>query len=178
MNCIRDQFTVSDTVASTFIGDDTSWFITKNLIKVKSIAITLMPAPKSPSVFITEFDTPQSNRLVADRDTTLGHKILDIAKADAEAMTQPDNVLNNRRRKTLPFVHRCGSIHLSIVAQASLSSQYPYSAWRGGRPAPSRITGPLPFAANLSPWLYIGQFFIDKQPQPIQPVRESRKRSR
>jgi len=28
MNRIRDQFTVSDTVASKFVGDDTSRFIT------------------------------------------------------------------------------------------------------------------------------------------------------
>jgi hypothetical protein len=77
----------------------------ENLIKVESITVTLIPAPKSPSVFRTKFDAPQSDRLVADRDTTLGHKILDIAAAQIEVMIEPDNVLNDFRRKSVALVH-------------------------------------------------------------------------
>ena len=81
MNCIRYELAVSNTV-------------------------TLMPTPKSSGVLRAEFDTPQSNRLVADRNTTLGHKILDIATAQIEAMIEPDNVLNDLGRKSVTFVHR------------------------------------------------------------------------
>ena len=76
----------------------------EHLIKVEGIAVTLMPAPKSPGVFSAEFDAPQSNRLVADRDTALGHKILNIATAQIESMIKPDNVLNNLRWKSVAFV--------------------------------------------------------------------------
>ena len=78
----------------------------ENLIKVEGIAVTLMPASKSPGVFWAEFDTPKSNRLVADCDTTLGHEILDIAAAQIEAMIEPDNVLNDLGRKSVTFVHQ------------------------------------------------------------------------
>jgi hypothetical protein len=78
----------------------------ENLIKVERIAVTLMPAPKSPGVLRTKFDTPQPDRLVADSDTALGHKILYIAVAQIEAMIKPDNVLNDRGRKSVAFVQR------------------------------------------------------------------------
>ena len=49
-----------------------------------------MPAPKSPGVFRAEFDTPQSNRLIADPNTTLGHKILYVAATQIEPMIEPE----------------------------------------------------------------------------------------
>jgi hypothetical protein len=103
VDCIGDKFSMSNTVASKLVGDDTSRFIAtrsksafeealcglsvsavlqehidhftilvngapkivlfpldshENLIKVEGIAITRMPAPKSPSVLGTKFDTP------------------------------------------------------------------------------------------------------------------------
>jgi hypothetical protein len=77
----------------------------ENLIKVEGITVTLMPAPKSSGVLRTKFDTPQSDRLVADRDTTLGHQILDIAATQIEAMIEPDDVLNDLGRKSVALVH-------------------------------------------------------------------------
>jgi len=35
----------------------------------EGIAVALMPAPKSPGVVTTKFDTPQSDRLVAGRES-------------------------------------------------------------------------------------------------------------
>ena len=65
-----------------------------------------MPAPKSLRILRAEFDTPQPDRLVADANTTLGHKILDIAVAQIEAVMEPDNVLNDRGRNSVAFVQR------------------------------------------------------------------------
>ncbi len=78
----------------------------QGVINKESIAVTLVPAPKSPSLLRAEFDTPPSDRLVADPNTALGHKILDIAVAQIEAMIEPDNVLNDRGRKSVAFVQR------------------------------------------------------------------------
>jgi len=64
-----------------------------------------MPAPNSPGELGTKLDTPQSNRLVADRDTTLGHEILDITATQIEAMIEPDSVLDDLGRKSMALVH-------------------------------------------------------------------------
>ena len=72
----------------------------------ESIAVTLVSAPKSLRIFRAEFDTPQPDRLVADSNTTLGHKILDVAAAQIETMIKPDNVLNDLRRESVAFVQR------------------------------------------------------------------------
>jgi len=77
----------------------------EDFVNKESIAVTLVPAPKSPRILRAEFDSPQPDRLVGDPNTTLGHKILDIAAAQIEAMIEPDNVLNDRGRKSVTFVH-------------------------------------------------------------------------
>jgi len=64
--------------------------IDEDFVNKESIAVTLMPAPKPRRILRAEFDTPQPDRLVADRNTTLGHKILDIAANQIEAMIQPE----------------------------------------------------------------------------------------
>jgi len=78
----------------------------EDFVNKESIAVTLVPTPKSPRILRAEFNTPQADRLVADRNTTLGHKILDIAAAQIETMIEPDNVLNDLGRKTVAFVQR------------------------------------------------------------------------
>jgi hypothetical protein len=51
----------------------------ENLIEEEGITVTLMPAAKSLGVLRAELDTSQSNGFVADRDSALGHEILDIS---------------------------------------------------------------------------------------------------
>jgi len=51
------------------------------LIEIEGIAVSLMPAPKSPGVLRAKLNAPQSDRLIADLDTALSHEILDIAVA-------------------------------------------------------------------------------------------------
>ncbi len=62
----------------------------EDFVNKETIAVTLVPAPKSPRILRAEFDTPQPDRLVADPNTTLGHKILDIAVAQIEAIIEPE----------------------------------------------------------------------------------------
>jgi hypothetical protein len=95
----------------------------KDFVDKKCIIATLIPTSKSSGVPGAKFDTPQSNRLVANRNTTLSHKILDFATAQIEAMLEPDNVLNELGRKLVAFVLRRRSIHPSIADQARLSCQ-------------------------------------------------------
>ncbi len=108
MDCIRDEFAVSDTVLVNCPPKILllPLNLDEDFVNKESIAVTLVPAPKSPRILRAEFDTPQSDRLVADPNTALGHKILDIAVAQIEAMIEPDNVLNDRGRKSVAFVQR------------------------------------------------------------------------
>jgi hypothetical protein len=78
----------------------------EDFINKEGIAVTLVPAPKSPRILRAEFDTSQSDRLVVDPNTALGQKILDIAVAQIEAMIEPDNVLNDRWRKSVAIIQR------------------------------------------------------------------------
>ena len=78
----------------------------EDFVDKENIAVTLVPSPKSLRVLRAEFDTPQPDRLVADPNTTLGHKVLDVAAARIEAMIEPDNVLNDLGGKSVTFVHR------------------------------------------------------------------------
>ncbi len=62
----------------------------EDFVNKETITVTLVPAPKSSRILRTEFDTPHPDRLVADSNTTLSHKILDIAVAQIEAMIEPE----------------------------------------------------------------------------------------
>lgn len=78
----------------------------EDFMNKESIAVTLVLAPKSPCILRTEFDTSQLDRLVADPNTALGHKNLNIAVAQIEAMIEPDDVLNDRGWKSVACLRR------------------------------------------------------------------------
>ena len=71
----------------------------ENLIKVEGIAVTRMLAPKPPRVFRAEFYPPQSDRLAADHNATLGHQVPYVSTAWIEKMIEPIDVLSDFRRK-------------------------------------------------------------------------------
>jgi len=52
--------------------------LNENFIDKESIPIALVPPSESLGVFGPKLDAPQSNRLVADRDSAFGHEIFDI----------------------------------------------------------------------------------------------------
>src|SRR5215467_4356258 len=49
--------------------------------------------------YATEFLTPQPNRLIRDDDSSFGQKILDISKAQAEAMVKPPAIADDLGRE-------------------------------------------------------------------------------
>ena len=52
----------------------------------RGVAESGVPAPKSSSVFWTEFVHPRSNGFVADENITLDQQIFDISNAEIEAV--------------------------------------------------------------------------------------------
>lgn len=50
----------------------------------------------------TRIQGPATNAFLGHVDTTLGQKILDIAKTERESEVQPNSVLDNLRRKAMP----------------------------------------------------------------------------
>ena len=97
----------------------------EDLIDEESVSVSLVPPSKSLGVFGPKLDPPQSDRLVADRDPTLGHEIREIVAAQIEAMIEPDCVLDYLRQEAVTFVNRCELVHSTIVVQTHLTCQYP-----------------------------------------------------
>ncbi len=83
-----------------------------------------MTTLQSPRVPRAKLIAPQPDRLVADPNTSLGHKILDVAAAQIEAMIEPDRVLNDFGWESMTFVLIIGCTHFAIVAQTPLICQY------------------------------------------------------
>lgn len=77
----------------------------EDLIDEEGVTESLVPAPKFPGVLWPKLDAPQSDRYVADRDSALRHEIFDVTSTQIEAVIEPNRVLNNLRRETVPFVH-------------------------------------------------------------------------
>ena len=90
----------------------------------KCITESLMTTLQSPRVPRAKLIAPQPDRLVADPNTSLGHKILDVAAAQIEAMIEPDRVLNDFGWESMTFVLIIGCTHFAIVAQMPLICQY------------------------------------------------------
>jgi hypothetical protein len=88
-----------------------------------------MSPSKSLGVFWPKLDAPQSDRFVVDRDCALGHEIFDVTSTQIEAVIKPDRVLNDLRRETVSFVHRCRLVHSTIVIQTCSTCQYQKKQW-------------------------------------------------
>jgi len=65
-----------------------------------------------PSVYSTEFDTPQANRFAADGDAPFGEQVFYISMTEIEAKIEPDSIGNDVWRKSVAFV----CIHLPILS--------------------------------------------------------------
>lgn len=84
-----------------------------------------MPLLEPPGIPWAELDTSQSDRFVANSNSALRHKILDIAAAQTEAVIEPDRVLNDRRREAVTFVRSMNAYSSRVVTQRLLICQYP-----------------------------------------------------
>ena len=81
-------------------------YLYENLVQVPRVTETTLSTLQSPSVFWSELDTPKSDRFIGNGDAALSRKILDIAKAQAKSMVQPDRVADDFGRKSISAVAR------------------------------------------------------------------------
>ena len=83
----------------------------EEFVEVPGIAEPTAPVPEPSGVGAPEGVTPLPNRLVGDRNTTLGEEVFDIAEAQAEAKVEPDGVGDDVGRKSISVVARRGTVH-------------------------------------------------------------------
>ena len=72
------------------------------------------------SISRSELDTPQSDRLITDRDTLLCQQVLDITEAQIESVIDPDCVADDAGVKAMSLV----STHTRIITSVELTCQY------------------------------------------------------
>jgi hypothetical protein len=63
----------------------------------------------------TELLTPDSNRFISDDDSTFGGKILDVSEAQAEAMVNPDGIVDDLWGETMTVIARPVVLHPTSV---------------------------------------------------------------
>jgi hypothetical protein len=91
------------------------------LVDEERVAEPRVPALESLREQRSELVAPQPRRLVACLDSPLGEQVLDVALAEVEAMVEPDRVLDDGRRESVPLIGVGGSVHAGMVAQALLT---------------------------------------------------------
>ena len=67
----------------------------KDFIDIEGVAITSVPLFQLSGVYCAKLDAPQTYRLAADRDTTLGQEIFDVAVTQIEPEVEPDGIGNH-----------------------------------------------------------------------------------
>jgi len=85
----------------------------EHLVHVPDVPETTLSPPQSAGVFRSKLPAPRSNGFVGYGDTTLGEKVLDIAKAERESMVQPDGMADDLRWKAVASIQR---FHEPILA--------------------------------------------------------------
>ncbi|MFQ3216324.1 MAG: hypothetical protein ACI87C_000837 [Paraperlucidibaca sp.] len=96
-------------------------YLDEHLIEIKRIAKSTMSLLELASVCRSELDTPQSDRLIADRDALLCQQVFDITEAQVETVVDPYRVANNAEMKAVSFV----GTHDQIIPTRELTCQYP-----------------------------------------------------
>ena len=79
-----------------------------DLIQVPFVARDRSVAPDAIGKVTAKAVHPFSDRFPADHHTPIGEKILDIRRAEREAMIDPDGICNDFTRKTVAFQSRHG----------------------------------------------------------------------
>jgi hypothetical protein len=84
----------------------------ENLIKIKSVAISMMSSFKLASILSTELDTPEPNGLVTDSNVSLCKQIFNITMTQIETLVEPNCVTDNLGWEPMAFV----GIHPPILS--------------------------------------------------------------
>ncbi len=82
----------------------------EEFVQVPRIAQPTLATLERTGVLGTELQTPQSDGLVSDDDPPLCQEILDISKAQKEAVIEPDGVADDLRRESVSAVAGCVAI--------------------------------------------------------------------
>jgi hypothetical protein len=85
----------------------------ERLVHVPDVTEPALLPPQGPRMRGSKLPAPGSNRFVRHRNTTLGEKILDIAKAQRQPMVQPNRVADDFGRKAVVSIQR---FHEPVVA--------------------------------------------------------------
>ena len=83
----------------------------KDFITVEGVAVASVLSFQAPGIFGSKLDTPEPDRLVADRDSPLCEKVFDISVAEIESVVEPDSIADNIWREAMAFI----SIHRRII---------------------------------------------------------------
>ncbi len=67
----------------------------EQLVHMPDVAESTLSSPQRAGVFGSKFPAPRSNGFVGYGDATLREKVLDISKAESEAMVQPDSMADD-----------------------------------------------------------------------------------
>ena len=76
----------------------------KNFVQEEAVTVAAVSAPQSMCVPGSELVAPEADRLVGDEDPLPSQEVLDVSMAEVEAVVEPDGVLNDLRRKSVPPV--------------------------------------------------------------------------
>jgi hypothetical protein len=96
----------------------------EDLINEERVAVAAVPAPQSKRIPWSELIAPQANRFVGDDDASLSQQVFDIPVAEVEPIVEPDDMLDDRRGKSVPLVRGHWALHSANVAQCRLTWQY------------------------------------------------------
>jgi len=83
----------------------------EHFVDVSDIAQAALSFFKLMSIGRSKLLAPLANRLVGDRDATVGKPLFDLSETEAEPMVQPDGVTDDLRWKTKTLVAGPVGIH-------------------------------------------------------------------
>ena len=78
----------------------------EDFIDVERVAIASVLSFQTTSINSREFNTPETDCLAADSDSSFGEEVFNIAMAQVETIVKPDCIGNDIGRETVVFVDR------------------------------------------------------------------------
>ena len=68
------------------------------------VAVTAVPAPQPMGIPGSELVAPEADRLVGDEDPSPSQEVPDVPVAETDPIVEPDRVLDDLTRKSVPLV--------------------------------------------------------------------------
>ena len=87
-------------------------------VRVPLVTESTLTAPEGALVPRPELKAPAANRFVGDDDPAFSEEILDVPKAHAESVVEPDGMTNDFGRKSVTTVSRFRIAHSHGVPNA------------------------------------------------------------